>query len=211
MQLRTWTFLAISAVALCSACSSTPPAETPTQDTVEPEPEPPPPPKPKPCEALDEKCEADADTRSKIAKSALKFRPVKGWTYAQGAEATVAQQGESGAAVAVAEVETGTDAKAEPTKRDEALEALAKQIGVTPPKKKVTWKKPLEEKSVGEMKVGLWQLEGANRGDKKGPLLIFAGQVAEGKVLLGLGFVPEDDTSGADAAILESIDSISDK
>ena len=53
-----------------------------------------------------------------------------------------------------------------------------------------------------------WQAEGAARGTKKGPLLIFADTGKEGDVLLGLGFVPDDDSSGADAAILASIESI---
>lgn len=211
MALRSWTLLILGAAALsAAACGSTPPpVETPVQD---PEPPPPPPPKPKPkCEALDEGCEAKEDTKAKIAKSELRFRPVKGWTYAQGADATVAQAAGDGAAVALAEVETGTDAKAEPGKRDAALEELAKQINVTLPKKKVTWKKPLEEKAVGDMKLGLWQLDGATRGEKKGPLLIFAAPVGAdtGKVVLGIGFVPEDDSSGSDAAILESIETLS--
>jgi hypothetical protein len=42
-------------------------------------------------------------------------------------------------------------------------------------------------------------------------VLIFATTVSEGKVILGVGFVPTDDTSGADTAILESIESISGK
>lgn len=210
MALRSWTLLILGAAALTAACGSTPPpVETPVT-----EPEPPPLPKepePPKCEALDEGCEAKEKTRAKIAKSELRFRPVKGWTYAQGAGATVAQAAGDGAAVALAEVETGTDAKAEPGNRDAALEGLAKQLNVTLPKKKVTWKKPLEEKAVGDMKLGLWQLDGAMRGEKKGPLLIFAAPVGEGtgKVILGIGFVPEDDSSGSDAAILESIETLS--
>ena len=209
MASRTSILMLIGAAALTAACSSTPPPETPPIEAPAPEPKEPVPPPPPPCEALSEDCAAEAETRARIAKSELRIRPVKGWKYAQGADATVAQSSEEGAAMAVAEVETGTDAKAEPGKRDEALEALAKQINVTLPKKKVTWKKPLEEKSVGEMKLGLWQLDGATRGEKKGPLLIFAGPTSEGKVILGIGFVPEDDSSGSDAAILESIESIS--
>lgn len=212
MVLRSWNLLILGAAALtAAACGSTPPpVETPVETATPPEP-PPPPPKPKPCEGLDEKCEAKEKTRARIAKSELRFRPVKGWTYAQGADATVAEAAGDGAAVALAEVETGTDAKAEPGKRDAALEELAKQINVTLPKKKVTWKKPLEEKAVGDMKLGLWQLDGATRGEKKGPLLIFAAPVGEGtgKVVLGIGFVPEDDSSGSDAAILESIETLS--
>ncbi|AKT39840.1 hypothetical protein [Chondromyces crocatus] len=208
MELRTWTFLVLSAAALSSACSSTPAPESPSQDIPEPVQETPDPPKPKPCEALEEKCESGADTRAKIAKSSHVIHPINGWTYAQGADATVSQHSADGAALAIAEVETGTDAKQEPAKRDEAVEELAKQIGVTVPKKKVTWKKPLEEKAVGDLKIGLWQIDGAARGDKKGPLLIFAGPTGEGKVLLGIGFVPEDDSTGSDASILESIDSI---
>lgn len=178
-------------------------APTPVED-AEPEPEPPPP----KCEALDEKCKAKDDTQAKIAKSDFSFKPTKGWVYAQGADATVAQTGDDGAAVALAQAETGTDAKQEGAKRDAALEELAKQIGVTLPKKKVNWKKPAEKKPVGSLEVGLWQLDGGARGEKKGPLLIFGATLPEGKVLLGVGFVPDDDSSGADAAILASIESI---
>jgi len=196
------------AAALTAACSSAPPPEPEVPQTPVKEPEPPPPPPPPKCEALDEKCEATGTTKAKIAKSNFAFNPAKGWTYAQGTDATVAQTGTDGAAVVLAQAETGTDAKQETTKREAALEEIAKQISVTIPKKKVNWKKPADEKAVGDLKVALWQIDGSSRGEKKGPLLIFVAPLPEGKALLGLGFVPEDDSSKADEAILASIESI---
>ena len=37
----------------------------------------------------------------------------------------------------------------------------------------VNWKKPDDVKDVAGRKIGLWQREGAARGSRKGPLLIF--------------------------------------
>lgn len=199
--------LAFTALAaLTAACGSTPkppeppPAPTPTIEELPPEP-----PKPKPCEALDEKCDAKDSTKAKIAKSDFVFKPAKGWIYAQGQEATIAQAADDGPAVVVAQFDI--DPKQEAANREAALGELSKQINVTLPKKKLNWKKPDDAKAIGDLKLGLWQIDGA-RGDKKGPLILFAAPVADGKVLLGVGFVPSDDSSGADAAILESIESI---
>lgn len=171
-------------------------------------PEPPPPPAPKPCKALDEACQAEESTRAKIARSSFVLTPVKGWTYAQAESATIAQAAAEGPALATAQVDVG-EGKQAAEKRDAALDALAREIDVTLPKKKVNWKKPLETKDIAGRKIGLWQSEGAARGSKKGPLLIFADTGKEGEILLGLGFVPDDDSSGADATILQSIESIS--
>jgi hypothetical protein len=200
--------MALSAAAsLAAACSSSPPPKPvepkPIQATVSLSP----PPKPILCKALDEKCKASESTKIKIAGSALVITPAKGWTYAEGDSATLAQASSNGPATAVAQVELG-DAKQEAAKREAALGALARELQVTLPKKKVNWKKPDDTKDVAGMKVGLWQVEGAARADKKGPLLIFSTPSKDGKAVLGLGFVPDDDTSGADGTILQSIESI---
>ncbi|WP_437301998.1 hypothetical protein [Sorangium sp. So ce388] len=210
MFFRRWPTLALSAAAaLAAACSSPPPPQpVAPEPPVTAAPEPPPPPAPKPCKALDEQCQADESTRAKIARSSFVLTPVKGWTYAQAESATVAQAAAEGPALATAQVDVG-EGKQAGEKRDAALDALAHEINVTLPKKKVNWKKPLETKEIAGRKIGLWQAEGAARGTKKGPLLIFADTGKEGEVLLGLGFVPDDDSSGADATILQSIESIS--
>ncbi|WP_155798759.1 hypothetical protein [Sorangium cellulosum] len=210
MFFRRWPTLALSAAAaLAAACSSPPPPQPVAPDPpVTAAPEPPPPPAPKPCKALDEACQAEESTRAKIARSSFVLTPVKGWTYAQAESATIAQATAEGPALATAQVDVG-EGKQAAEKRDAALDALAHEIDVTLPKKKVNWKKPLETKDIAGRKIGLWQSEGAARGSKKGPLLIFADTGKEGEILLGLGFVPDDDSSGADATILQSIESIS--
>jgi hypothetical protein len=167
---------------------------------------PPPPPKPKPCKALDEKCEAKASTSAKIAKSDLVFKPPKGWAYAQGESATIAQAADDGVAIAIAQAEVA-DPKQEAATRDATIEALAKEINVTLPKKKPNWKKPDDTKAVGDLKLGLWQVDGGARGEKKGPVLFFTAPIPEGKLLVGVSFSPGDDEK-ADAALLESIESI---
>ncbi|WP_437642465.1 hypothetical protein [Sorangium sp. So ce854] len=208
---RRWPTLALgAAAALAAACSSPPPPQPAAPEppvAAAPE-QPPPPPAPKPCKALDEGCQAEESTRAKIARSTFILTPVKGWTYAQAEDATIAQAAAEGPALATAQVDVG-EGKQAAEERDDALEALARAIDVTLPKKKVNWKKPLETKEIAGRKIGLWQSEGAARGSRKGPLLIFADTGKEGEILLGLGFVPDDDNSGADATILQSIESIS--
>ncbi|MCC6559550.1 MAG: hypothetical protein IT372_42070 [Polyangiaceae bacterium] len=204
---RQRTLLPLAALAaLAAACSSTPKKPiyadpAPTAEAPKPEP-----PKKKPCKALDEKCEAKASTKAKIAKSELTFKPAKGWFYAQGEAVTVAQAADDGPAVAIAQAEY--EPKKEAEAREAAIAELAKEINVTLPKKKVNWKKPDDTKEIGAIKLGLWQVDGGARGDKKGPVLFFSAPVEDGKMLLGVSFVPSDDSTSADAAILESIESI---
>jgi hypothetical protein len=181
-----------------------------------PPPEPPAPPAPvvekapPKCESFSEKCAAESDTRAKINNSDLIFTPAKGWIYAQLSSATVAQQSEIGPAVAF----TGFDADAKDAKKDAAhrdatLSELAKQLSLGALKKKINWKKPAETKAVGDLKVGLWQLDEAGvRGAKKGPLLVVVASVSDQKGVMGVGFVPDDDSSKADEAILKIIESI---
>ncbi|WP_437668588.1 hypothetical protein [Sorangium sp. So ce131] len=198
-----------AAAALAAACSSPPPPQPEAPAPIAtPAPPPPEPAPPKPCKALDEQCQAEESTRAKIARSSLVFAPVKGWTYAQGESATIAQAADEGPALATAQVDVG-EGKPATEKRDAALDALAQEIKVTLPKKKLNWKKPDDVKDIAGRKIGLWQKEGAARGTKKGPLLIFADTGKEGEIVIGLGFVPDDDTTGADATILQSIESIS--
>jgi len=193
------------AVAFTLGCGSKPPPPP-----EEPKIEAPPPPKPKPkCIELDEKCEAKEDTRAKIKNAELVFTPAAGWVYAQGEDATIAQMSEDGPAIAFAVFEADAkDAKKDIANREAAMEALLTKLNIQPPKKKVVWKKPADTQDVGDLKVSLWQLEGGARAEKKGPLLIIATSVADDKGVLGVGFVPDDDKSGADEAIMKSIESI---
>jgi hypothetical protein len=205
-------FALMVGVAFAAGCSHPPPPKAPDPPEEVEETPPPPPPKPK-CEALDEKCSAKDDTRAKIAKTDLALTPPSGWTYAQTDAATVAQVDDGGATVAAtgfeADPKEAGNAKKLADDRQAAFESLAKAIGVTPPKAKVNWKKkPDDVKKVAGLSVALWQLDGGARGDKKGPLLVFAADIADGKELIGIGFVPADDESGSDEAILKAIDSI---
>lgn len=192
------------------ACSSTPPPEPPDPIST-PEPEPPPPkPRPKKCETLLDKCEGGEGKKARIPGAELTFQPAEGWFYSQEEAQTVMQTSDTGPAVALLVYETG-DPKAEPN-REQFVKQLIERLTITAPKEKINWKKPAVTKDVGSgpkmMKVLLWQLEGATRGDKKGPMLIFAAQLVGGKSLLGMGFVPDDDSTSADALILKSIESI---
>ncbi len=180
-------------------------SETPPTDaSSEPKDEPPP---KKKCESLAEKCEGEPGVRVRIANSGQSIVPAKGWMYAQEADGTIAQSGDDGPAFAAVGYETG-DAKQDAANREAALETLAKKVGVTLPKRKIAWNKPLDNKTLGELKIALGQAEGAARGDKKGPILWFTGPLKDGKALVGLAFVPSDDSSDADVAIMESIDTI---
>jgi hypothetical protein len=204
-RLRTVSALALLG-ALVAACSSPPPPPP-----VEPTPPPPPPP-PK-CESLTEKCEAKADTKAKITNSNLTFAPAPGWTYAMLSAATVAQASDQGPVVAFMGYEgDNKDAKKDATARDAAMGELFKQLGLTPLKpRRVVWKSPEEPKTINGMKLGLWQIgeKEGQRGTKKGPILIVAGPTGEGnKGVIGVGFVPDDDKSKADEAIMKSIESL---
>lgn len=194
-----------AALAALSGCKPKPPPPPPTPPVEEP---PPPPPK---CESLGEKCEAKPDTKAKITSSSLVFTPEKGWFYAMQSSATIAQASETGPGIAMMGYEgDAKDQKKDSAARDAAMAELIKQLGLNPLKRKVSWKKPDDTKAVGNLKLGLWQLEEAGqRGTKKGPLLVVAGPAGDGnKGVIGVGFVPEDDKSQADVAIMKSIESI---
>lgn len=196
-------FALILLAAASTGCPKPPPP--PPQPVVE---APPPPPK---CESLGEKCEAKSDSKAKITSSELQFTPATGWIYAQQSSATIAQSSETGPAIAMMGYEGDPkDLKKDAAARDGAFSELVKQLGLSPLKRKVNWKKPDDTKTIGTMKIGLWQLEEAGvRGTKKGPLLVVAGPTGSGsKGIIGVGFVPEDDKSQADVAIMKSIESL---
>jgi hypothetical protein len=207
MPPRSLTVLAMAALALGAAgCPKPPPP--PPQPEAEVAPPPPPPPK---CESLSEKCAGSPDTKAKITNSGLVFAPPAGWIYAQQSSATLAQASDSGPALAFLGADLDPkDAKKELAAREATLAELMKQLGLAPLKRKVNWKKPDDpKKPVGSFKADFWQFEdGGARGQKKGPLLVVAIPVAEGKAVIGVGFVPDDDKTSADAAILKAIESL---
>ncbi len=190
--------------ALAAGCPKPPVAPPPPEPTVQ---APAPPPK---CESFSEKCVGATDTRAKITNSALVFSPTPGWVFAQQSSSTIAQDSDSGPAIAFLGIDIDPkDAKKEVASKDAALAELAKQLGLAPLKRKVAWKKPDDKKAVGALKLDLWQLEESGvRGAKKGPLLVVTGPTADGKGIVGLGFVPDDDKSSADVSIMKSIESL---
>jgi hypothetical protein len=199
-------FALVVLAVLATGCPKPPPPAPPPEPSAEAGAAAPPPPK---CESLSEKCTAKADTRAKITNSDLVFTPTTGWLYAQQSSATVAQTTESGPGFALLGIEIDLkDVKKEVASKDAAVTELVKQLGLVPLKRKVAWKKPDDHEAVGPIKLELWQLEEGARGAKKGPILIVAASTGDGKVVVGVGFVPADDESGADKTILASIKSL---
>jgi hypothetical protein len=200
------TVLALTLLGALAAACKTPPPEVPVETSA-----PPPPPPPK-CESLTEKCEAKADTKTHVTNSNVVFSPAPGWTYAMLSAISIAQASDQGPVVAFMGYEgDAKDAKKEAAARDAAMGELFKQLGLTPLKRKMVWKTPDEQKAINGMKLGLWQIgeKDGQRGQKKGPILIVAGPTGEGnKGVIGVGFVPDDDKSKADEAIMKSIESL---
>jgi hypothetical protein len=193
-------------VAACSA--KPPPAQSkPTPDPPAPKVEAPaPPPK---CEAIDDHCVAKEGARARVVDSGLTFEPPAGWEYAQQKDAAIATS--SGASLAMTTHDIGDphDLRKQLTLRLAAFDALLKVMGVTPPRARYFWMKaPEMVKTIGALKVTLWQLDGASRDKSKGPLLIVAAPLSATKALIGAAYVPDDDKSGADAAILKAIDTL---
>ena len=92
--------------------------------------------------------------------------------------------------------------------REGAFFALINLLGVSPPKHKVAWSKPMKKARVGALEVSFYQADDVTKGLKKGPVLLFGAELPDKRWLLGLGFVPDDDRSDADKAILASIEAI---
>ncbi len=150
---------------------------------------------------------AEGDTRARIAKGDWTVRAPKGWKYAEGADFTVAAAERAMFAMTTFDE---PEKKKQDAKRDAALGEVMEKLAVTfPKKKKVVFPRKVDKTLVvGELKVGLVQLDGAKSQKKRGPVLAFSARLPDGKVLLGAAFVPDDDKSNADAAILASIESI---
>ncbi len=201
--------LATSAsLAALSACPkpAAPPPKTAPSASESADPPPPPPAAPKKCDDLDQGCVAKADTRAPIRGSGWSVEPPSGWTYAHGPEVTVART--DGAIVGMTVHEPGANKKAETANRATAFELVAKNLGVTLPKKTTWGDKPAKTIAVGSVKVGLWQFDGATREGKPGALLAFTAKLSDREALLGVGFVLESDARDSDKAILQSVQSL---
>jgi hypothetical protein len=200
--------LALAALAAADAGCPKPPPPAPPPPPAEVKAEaPPPPPK---CESFSEKCQGKPDTKAKITNSDLVFVPATGWIYAQQSSSTMAQTADGASCIAFLGIQYDTkDAKKEAATRDAAVAELVKQLGVAPLKHKVNWKKTTKDETIGTLKMKLWQLdEPGMRGAKKGQILVVSAPAGEGLAVLGVGYVPDDDQSGADVAILKSIESL---
>jgi len=193
----------LAALPLFAACGSPPkpPPPPPTEKTEWEDPPASAKVAPK-CEALTEKCAAKSGTSARVGATGFGVTPIEGWTYAQGEAILVAQKSAEGAAMAATgfDVPTPANKKTEAANRKAALEACAKEINVTLPKKEPTWTKPADTTESAPSKMNLWGMEGASRGDKKGFLLVFlpATPLPEGKSVIGIGFIPEDDEAAGD-------------
>lgn len=194
------------AVAVGGAACTPPPPPEPPKPAPAPKPKPKPPPPPK-CESLEEGCRADSDTEAKIATSQYGFRPPESWTYAQQARATIAQVDDAGPVLALAVFTPETDDKALKTQRTEALESVAEAVGITLPSKAVRFDRPDEKAEVASLTMQYWQREKAGRKEGSGSLLVLMADL-DGRTLLGLGYVPDDDQSEADRLIFEALQTI---
>jgi hypothetical protein len=206
MPVRMKTVLAFLAIAaLAAGCAHKPPPPVVVAETPPPPPPPPPPPQPK-CEALSEGCTGQNGTLARIRMSGFAISVPNGWTYAQQEDATVASN--AGALFAVTTYANGADAKAAAANREVAFDAIVKLLGVSAPKHRVNWRTPLKETKAGALKVLLWQADDVAKGDKKGPVLVFGAELPDKSWILGAGFVPADDASESDKAILAATESL---
>jgi hypothetical protein len=161
---------------------------------------------PKRCETLEDACVASRGTAARIVDSGWAMKPPDGWTYAQEPTVTIATY--QSAALAVT-VQQRTPKKAEAVDRDSGIAVVSKRLEVALPKRKIAWQKPDTILDVGELKVSLYQVEDVSRGARKGPLLLFSTKLSKDQVLVGAGFVDENDNANADELILKAIGSLS--
>ncbi len=182
-----------------SACGDPPPPEDPPQPVAEPEP-PPPPPKPT-CEAMKDRCKAEADTTVGIPDTDFTVNPPPGWEYAMLEEATVTQQNDAGAVLVLTSMETDNTAYKAKAQRTAAVKSLAELVEIDPPKKP-NFASPKKRKLSG-MTMTLWE-NSAKRGDKSGALLILTTKAGD-RDIFGIGFAPTDDSEGTQA-ILDALE-----
>ncbi|MBW2525141.1 MAG: hypothetical protein JRI23_13240 [Deltaproteobacteria bacterium] len=187
------------------ACGSPPPPEPP-KPAPKPKPKPKPPPPPK-CESLEEGCKADAETRATISTSDFRIQPPESWIYAQQDRALVTQVDDGGPVLALTVFTPESDKKALAKQRTEALNALAEVVEITLPKKPISFDRPDQKDEVAGLKMQYWQREQAARGEGSGSLLVLMADL-DGRAMLGMGYVPDDDKSEADRLIFEALQTV---
>lgn len=149
---------------------------------------------------------AAAETRARIGQVGWQFAPPVSWIYAQGEEFTIAT-GKN--AVIGFGVRQTVEVKKERAEREAALRLMASQIGVTLPKKKsFIAKKPDQKQKVSDVDVDFYQFEGVKLDGRMGSLLFFVAKASTEQVLVGVGFVSDDDGDNADQAIMKAIESL---
>jgi hypothetical protein len=201
-------FALLAVLFVASACGSKPPPKAEEAETATNTETPPAPPPPKKCESLEEKCKADKDTTAKVKTGGIHFKPTEGWSYAQGADNTLAQASDDGAVFIVSTYEhDAKDAKKDAANRDAAFDELVKAASVTPPKAKIAWKKPQVQDAVGDIKLDFWAGIDSERNKKKGQLLVVHGPLPNGRVMLALAFGPADQAESMDK-IKESLSTL---
>jgi hypothetical protein len=200
--MRTSALFGFGFITTCMLAACAEPKPPPPKPAPPPAAEPPPP----KCDDLAQGCTVKPGRRAKIGTTSWTVELPNGWTFAE--EPTLAVAERAGASVAITAQDV-KDAKKETVARDDAWTKLTSKLAVNLGGKNASWpKKPQRTTTVGSLKVSLFQLDAAERGGKKGPLLLFATKSKEGVLLVGAGFVPDDDASNADAAILKCIESL---
>jgi hypothetical protein len=211
--------LALCVVSLGVTCRPPPPAPPPPPPVVAPPPAPtpappPPPPPPPKCEALEEKCEAQPDTRVSIGTKGASFAPPAGWTYAKVAAQSLAVSPEGGAVIIF------TDASGKkPEQLWESLGWLLQRLEVTGVEKKaLDWAKPQAKWQAGALPVNVWQVEKPSSGwsqQKQDPVmkgapgaaLVAVAELGD-KVVIGLTFLNRSAPTAHVAPIKASVESL---
>lgn len=143
---------------------------------------------------------------ARIRQSGFSVVIPDGWTYAQQEDATVATHDD--AIVAMTTFGGWPDAKTTEANREHAFDALVNLLGVTSPKHRVVWTRPLQKRKTGSLELSLWQADDVTKAMKKGPVLVFGAELPDHTWILGAGFVPDDDKTDADKTIVGSVESI---
>jgi hypothetical protein len=142
---------------------------------------------------------------ARIRHSGYSVAVPSGWAYAQQEDATVIAHDES--IVAMTTFGGWPDPKMVEINRQHAFEALVNLLGVSPPRNPVAWAHPSAKRKTA-LEVSLWQADNVTKGMKKGPVLVFGGELPDHSWILGAGFVPDDDHTDADKTIVGAIESM---
>jgi len=152
---------------------------------------------------MSEGCIGQNGTFARVKRLGYGLGVPNGWAYAQTDDATVMTSNDAMVVVST------FDLVSSEANREGAFAALVNLLGVSPPRHKVVWASPRKKVRVASgLEVSFWQADDVTKGLKKGPVLLFGAELPNKSWLLGAGFVPDDDKSDADKAILGSIESV---